>query len=110
MERSDDEIPRYSLIFLRIDRVAASLVRRAFSVFPRVSERLLRSFPSFVKKKKKERRGERKRGRGEREGWMGGTCGSGKNTECGIKGRKMYDSLRGFYIPREPRIFLDTGS
>lgn len=107
MERSDDEIRRYSLIFLRIDRVA-SLVSRAFSVFPRVSERLLRSFPSFVKKKKKK---GKERGReGEREGWMGGTCGSGKNTECGIKGRKMYDSLRGFYIPREPRIFLDTGS
>lgn len=109
MERSDDKIRRYSLIFLRIDRVAASLVSRAFSVFPRVSERLLRSFPSFVKKKKKKGK-ERGRGEGEREGWMGGTCGSGKNTECGIKGRKMYDSLRGFYIPREPRIFLDTGS
>lgn len=65
MERSDNEIRRYSLIFLRIDRVA-SLVSRAFSVFPRVSERLLRSFPSFVKKKEKERKGERKRGRGER--------------------------------------------
>lgn len=69
MERSDNEIRRYSLIFLRIDRITASLVRRAFSVFPRVSERLLRSFPFFVKKKEKgkERREEEGKGR-ERDG------------------------------------------
>lgn len=111
MERSDDKIRRYSLIFLRIDRITASLVRRAFSVFPRVSERLLRSFPSFVKKKKKKGK-ERGRGEEEREkdGWEG-RVEVGKTRNAGLKEEKCTDdSLRGFYIPREPRIFLDTGS
>lgn len=59
---------------------------------------------SLKRKKEKERRREKegRREGEERDVW--------KNTKCGIKGREMYDSLRGFYIPREPRIFLDTGS
>lgn len=87
MERSDNEIRRYSLIFLRIDRVA-SLVSRAFSVFPRVSERLLRSFPFFVKKKEKgkERREEEGKGR-ERDGWEG-RVEVGKTRNAGLKEEK----------------------
>lgn len=59
------------------------------------------------KKKEKERRREKE---GRREGEERDRRDVWKNTKCGIKGREMYDSLRGFYIPREPRIFLDTGS